>query len=138
MNRDDLKKLTTIRVREAKVLLDNECYEGAYYLLGYAVECAFKACIAKQTKRYDFPDKTFVSKIYTHDITKLLEYSGLKLERDKKSRANPKFEVNWAIVKDWNQDGRYFTEISEQTAKDFHLAVLNRRDGILSWLRKWW
>jgi len=138
MNRNDFKKLTNLRVKEAKVLLDNKCYEGAYYLLGYAVECAFKACIAKQTRRYDFPDKNFASKIYTHDITTLLKYSGLELERDNESRINPKFEVNWTIVKDWKEDKRYFTQITEQTAKDFHSAVLNRKDGILSWLRKWW
>ncbi|MGI8639247.1 MAG: DNA-binding protein [Pyrinomonadaceae bacterium] len=138
MNRNDFKKLTNLRVKEAKVLLDNKCYEGAYYLLGYAVECAFKACIAKQTRRYDFPDKNFASKIYTHDITTLLESSGLKPERDKKSKVNPKFEVNWAIVKDWSEKNRYSMQIDEQTAEAFHSAVLNRKDGILSWLRKWW
>src|SRR5438094_3909647 len=28
---------------------------GAFYLGGLAIECALKACIAKKTKRYDFP-----------------------------------------------------------------------------------
>ncbi len=78
MNRGDFKKLTNLRVHEAKILLENECYEGAYYLLGYAVECAFKACIAKQTRRYDFPDKNFATKIYTHEITTLVKYAGLE------------------------------------------------------------
>jgi len=32
-------------------------FDGAYYLAGYAVECAIKACIAKGTRRYEFPDK---------------------------------------------------------------------------------
>jgi len=138
MNRDDFKKLTNLRVQEAKVLLKKECYEGAYYLLGYAVECAFKACIAKQTKRYDFPDKNFASKIYTHEITVLLKYAGLEQEYNKKSSNNPKFEVNWGIVKDWKEDKRYSVKITEQTAKAFHSAVLNRKDGILSWLQKYW
>ena len=63
MNRYDLQKLSRLRVREAKVLLDNKCYEGAYYLLGYAVECALKACIARQTKAFDFPDRKLINDI---------------------------------------------------------------------------
>ncbi len=57
MNRADFHKLTEIRMKEAKVLLDRKCYERAYYLAGYAVECALKACIAKRTLAYDFPPK---------------------------------------------------------------------------------
>ena len=46
-----------MRVKEAAVLLQNGCPEGAYYLAGYAVECALKACVAKQTREHDFPDR---------------------------------------------------------------------------------
>jgi HEPN domain-containing protein len=56
VNRTDFQKLSEIRVREAEVLFENGFYEGAYYLAGYAIECAFKACIAKQIREYDFPD----------------------------------------------------------------------------------
>ncbi len=48
MNKSDLEKIVDIRIKEAKVLFDAECYEGAYYLAGYALECAIKACIAKK------------------------------------------------------------------------------------------
>ena len=54
MNRNDFQKISRLRVKEAKALLDSGYPVGAYYLMGYAVECALKACIAKQTKRYDF------------------------------------------------------------------------------------
>src|SRR5205807_5441492 len=64
MNRADFHKLTEIRMREAKVLLDRKCDEGAYYLAGYAVECALKACIAKKTLAHDFPPKA-AAKLYT-------------------------------------------------------------------------
>ena len=46
MNKRDLEALVDLRVKEAQLLFDNKCYEGAYYLLGYALECAIKACIA--------------------------------------------------------------------------------------------
>ncbi|HLF84399.1 MAG TPA: HEPN domain-containing protein [Blastocatellia bacterium] len=62
MNRNDLKLLAVTRLREAKVLLANGEYSGAYYLAGYVVECALKACIAKRTKRHDFPDRKIANK----------------------------------------------------------------------------
>ena len=60
MNRFDFQRLAKIRIKEAGVLLEKRCYEGAYYLVGYAVECALKACIAKQTQRFEFPEKSRV------------------------------------------------------------------------------
>ena len=91
MNRTDLQQLARLRLREARVLLDNRHYEGAYYLLGYAIECAFKACIARQTRRFDFPDRKFVHDIYTHDLNKLLNVSGLEAEHRRESARNPVF-----------------------------------------------
>jgi len=137
MNRNDLHHLSRIRLREAKVLLDNNCYEGAYYLSGYAIECALKACIAKQTQRCNFPDRKFVSDIYTHDLNKLMNLAGL--ESDYKLRkADNDFERNWAIVKDWSEQSRYVYGVTEATAKDYYSAVVNRKNGIILWIRKWW
>jgi HEPN domain-containing protein len=49
--------MAMVRLKEANVLLRLGLSDGAYYLAGYAVECALKACIAKGTRRYEFPDK---------------------------------------------------------------------------------
>jgi len=57
MNRDDIKKLARIRLKEAKALLKARLFSGAYYLAGYVVECGLKACICRKTKRFDFPPK---------------------------------------------------------------------------------
>ena len=138
MNRGDLQNLSRIREKEAKVLLDNGCFAGAYYLLGYAVECTLKACIAKQIRRYDFPDRKLINDSYTHDLEKLLNISGLKNELERATRTNPNLAVNWAIVKDWSEQSRYSTGISEIMARDFHSAVTARRQGVLSWLRRQW
>jgi hypothetical protein len=54
MNRGEFQELAMIRLQDAKMLLDSECYDGAYYLTGYVIECALKACIAKKTKEFDF------------------------------------------------------------------------------------
>jgi hypothetical protein len=53
--------LAKLRLPEARILLDNDCYESAYHLAGYAVECALEACIAKMVQRYDFPDRKSVN-----------------------------------------------------------------------------
>ncbi len=138
MNRNDLQKLAKLRVKEAKVLLDNGCFEGAYYLLGYAVECALKACIAKQTKRFEFPEKRFVNDCYTHDINKLLSISGLKVEHEKYIQNNKVFELNWTIVKDWSEEIRYDNTVTELDARDFYSAVTARKNGVLTWMKKSW
>ncbi|MCC6545316.1 MAG: DNA-binding protein [Nitrospirae bacterium] len=138
MNRFDLQILANIRVKEAKVLLDNKCFEGAYYLLGYAIECAFKACIAKQTKRFDFPDQRLVNDSYTHNIARLLEISGLKVHHEKEIKRNPNFAVNWTIVKDWSEQYRYINNITELKAKDIYSAVTARKTGVLTWIKRLW
>jgi len=138
MNRTELQQLTKIRVREAKVLLDNRCYAGAYYLLGYALECAFKSYIAKQTRKYDFPDKALAKKVFTHDLNELLKLSGLSVEHQKECRINRSFEANWTIVKDWSEESRYFNAITKNQAKELRSVVVSRRSGVLPWLQKWW
>jgi len=132
LTRSDLQELTRTRLREARALLKAHHYHGAYYLTGYAVECALKACIARTTKRYDFPDKKVVNHSYTHDIEKLLRTAGLQsiLNEEKVVR-------NWAIVKDWNEESRYeFREAKE--ARGLYSAVTSRRYGVLTWIRKFW
>jgi len=138
MKRNDLQQLSQLRVKEARVLLDTRCFVGAYYLLGYAVECALKACIAKQIKRYDFPDRKLINDNYTYDLEKLLNISGLKDELRRETQTNPNLAVHWTIVKDWSEESRYSIGISETTARDFSSAVTARRDGVLSWLKKRW
>ena len=71
MNRGDFQKLAEMRLDDAKALLDQGKWAGAYYLAGYAVECALKACVAKLTNQYDFPDKQLANKCYTHDLDEL-------------------------------------------------------------------
>lgn len=137
-NRTQFRQLVHVRVQEAKVLLDNECYDGAYYLLGYSVECALKACIARRIRRYTFPDRNFVSTVYTHDLITLVGSAGLELERKKAEQTNPAFGDSWGVVSKWKESARYFSGRSEQEASDFYIAVTHRRNGVLTWLKKYW
>jgi HEPN domain-containing protein len=56
--------LAEARLADAKVRLKNRRYDGAYYLAGYAIECALKACIAGRAKRHDFPDLELARKVW--------------------------------------------------------------------------
>ncbi len=138
MNRSHLQDLSRIRIRESRVLLDAGCFEGAYYLAGYAVECALKSCIARQTRKYDFPDRTRVKRIYTHDLEQLLDVSELKDEHQRRLSSDAAFAVNWSVVKDWNESSRYRSSIPETQARDLYSAVTARKHGVLPWLRKRW
>lgn len=106
MNRSALQLLADLRVKEARVLLEQQCYEGAYYLAGYAIECALKSCIAKQINQYDFPDLKLVRESYTHDLVKLVSISGLKAMLDNEVKVNLGFAVNWAVVTEWSEEAR--------------------------------
>lgn len=138
MYRTELQNLTRLRVREARALLNNRYYDGAFYLLGYAVECAFKACIAKQMRRYDIPDRKLINDTYTHDLGKLLSISGLEPEYRKESLRSPAFELNWTVVKDWSEKARYSTGLTKSEVEEFFSAVLSRKNGVLPWLKKLW
>ncbi|MGI0036622.1 MAG: DNA-binding protein, partial [Nitrososphaera sp.] len=61
-------ELAKRHLQDAKCSVKSRRPGGAYYLSGLAVECALKACIAKNTRKYDSPPAPkFVQRIYTHD-----------------------------------------------------------------------
>lgn len=138
VNRRDLQRLARIRLAEARVLLAGKKYDGAYYLAGYAVECALKSCIAKQFRKFDFPDKKLVNDSHTHNLEQLLSVSGLKQVHKQELETNAEFAVNWSVVRDWSEKGRYSLARSRAEASDLYAAITARRHGILKWLKKHW
>lgn len=138
MNRVDLQKIADIRAAEARMLLDGGSFLGAYYLAGYAVECALKACIAKQIKEHDFPDKKFIVDSHTHKLTELLGLAGLRQRHSEYIRQDQAFALNWAVVKDWTPEERYSLSITEKKARDLFDAVTDQKSGILPWLKTHW
>ncbi len=138
MNRKAFQEISRIRRREALTLLDAGHYPGAYYLIGYAVECALKACVSKQVKRYDFPDKKLANEVFTHNLEKLMKVAGLQPDFDRDKRANRVLELNWAVVKDWSESARYDSNITRADARDLYSACTGRNNGILTWIKKRW
>jgi hypothetical protein len=138
VNRTELQNLAELRLRETKILLDGSCFEGAYYLADYALECALKACIAKKTQQFDFPDKRIVSQIFTHNLASLVRAAGLESDLQKDIRSNPEFSDNWEVAKDWSEESRYNAMVSPQAARDLYNAISDSKAGVLVWLKKFW
>ena len=138
MNKNDLEELVQIRIKEAKTLLDAENYPGAYYLAGYSLECAIKACIAKQVQLYDFPNLELAKNSYSHKLAELLGVAGLKLKLSEQEKQDVNFQLNWAVAKDWNEKARYECRIEERKAKDLYDAITDNQSGVLTWLKTFW
>lgn len=136
MNRGDLKNLALTRLKEVEVLLNNRQYSGAYYLSGYVIECALKACIAKQTHKFDFPDKKNVIDSYTHDLEKLVKVAQLNTQL-KSALNDPDFSSRWSVVKDWSEESRY-QKYNRQKSLDIYSAITDPNHGVLQWLQQHW
>jgi hypothetical protein len=135
LSRRDFQRLAALRAREAGALAKTRNQNGAYYLAGYAIECALKACIAKKTKRHDFPDRSFTNRVYTHDLIVLLREAGLEGDLDRDMQNNPGLAANWNTVKVWTEESRYKT--AGLNGSDLHLAITGN-NGVLSWIAKHW
>ena len=138
MNRQELQQLSRLRSREARLLLDRGTYAGSYYLMGYSLECAIKAAIAKKTRRYDFPNKKLANDSFSHDLKLLMQTAGLWTSFETATNTNSTLALNWAVAKDWNESSRYMLTISEKQARDLYSACTARTHGLLTWLKTYW
>ena len=137
MNRVDFQNIAELRLRESKSLLDAGFPDGSYYLAGYAVECALKACIAKRTREHDFPDKKLVNDSHTHDIGKLLQLADLKIELENAMQANPAMRTGLDTIQDWSEASRYDRK-ANQEALDLIQAIEDPKGGLLPWIMLHW
>ena len=136
VNRAELKELALTRLVDANVLLKNRRPSAAYYVAGYVVECALKACLAKKTRRYEFPPEPKVVRevYYTHDLQKLAEASGLSRVLEDGSA---KLRTYWTTVKDWSEASRYDPNAGKR-ALDILEAIGDPEDGVLECIKRYW
>jgi HEPN domain-containing protein len=137
MNRIDFQEIAELRLRESKALLAAGFPEGAYYLAGYAIECALKSCIAKRTREHDFPDKKLVNDSHSHDLAKLLQLAELKIDLDTAMQGNAAMQSSWDVIQDWSETSRYERR-NTQEAADLLQAVEDQAGGLLPWIRLRW
>jgi hypothetical protein len=138
VTRADFQGLVNERVRDAKALLAARRWAGAYYMAGYAVECALKSCvIAFLMKTDQFPGKRYSQDCWTHDLKQLLDLAGLKPTHAADTAADPDLSANWAFVFDWNEASRYDRKTRTQ-ARKLYVAITDKKHGVLAWIRSRW
>ena len=137
MDRRDFQSLSRVRAKEAEALLGFGLNDGAYYLAGYAVECALKACIAKGTRRHEFPDRKKVEASHTHKLGDLVKLANLEKARLNRITADSEFGRDWDLVQEWSEHSRY-NRYSAADARALVAAVNDRRHGVVAWIKPHW
>jgi AbiV family abortive infection protein len=138
LNRHALHKLAKRYAEDANILLGNGRWSTAYYLAGYAVECALKACIAKQFREHDFPDKQIVNRSHTHDLRELLRLAELESALEARKRQQDGLRDNWdKVVVKWKETSRY-EQPTQAMAEELVRAVGDPEEGVLPWLEQYW
>lgn len=143
--------LSKNKLLAAEVLLQNGCYDDAYYLSGYSLELLLKARICKTLLIPDFFDfenakkrRLNISKtrrsegenLYkpfkVHDYEQLIILSGLYVEFSKKlaDLADLGFSADWSIVSNWDENLRYSNGSSKADVESFIASIKN----INTWL----
>jgi hypothetical protein len=106
-------------------------------VVGYAVECGLKACIARLTQAEDFYDKALAGSIFTHKLKDLANYARLSEEIKQFGKEDRIFERNWAQVSSWNQASRYEPHTQAQ-AEEMMQAVRDPDHGVMQCIRRYW
>ena len=138
MNRGDFQQLAEEHLRHAKALLDAGLNSGAYYMCGYAVECALKACICSQTSQFDFyPHPRDVQKAWSHNFDDLIGLSGLKPKFDYERAKDSRLDLNWTLVDNWSESSRYERH-GKGDADELYAAVSDPTHGVLACIKRYW
>jgi HEPN domain len=137
LTKNDLQNLAEMRLEDAILLLRENKSSSAYYLAGYAVEFALKACISKLFKNNTIPDKNLVNTVYTHKLDTLMSSSGLLPELNNDMKTDPIFASYWGIVSKWNESARYefWDSVSATTLIQ---AIVDQKHGVFQWVKKHW
>jgi hypothetical protein len=138
VNKSDFEELAELHLQHAKALLDAQLYSGAYYMCGYVVECALKACICKRTDQYAFyPHPKEAQKAWSHKFKDLISLAdiGERIEEDR--RADDILDIYWKAVEGWSEGSRYEPR-GQKVTEDLLAAVSDPAHGVLSCLRRFW
>lgn len=137
MTKADLEKLAVLRLEDAIFLLSSDRCSAAYYLAGYAVELALKACIAKLMQPNTIPDKAFINAIYVHKLDSLMSTAGLKQAFDAESKTDIELAAHWAIASNWSEESRY-AFWDPFAAASLIQAIHEPKHGVFQWVKKHW
>jgi hypothetical protein len=142
LNRAQLQHLVQLRIDDARSLLAAGRWAAAYYLTGYAVECALKSCVLRYLDDTGmiFRDAGYLKSLagcWTHDLVRLVQLAGLEADFGRACGANPALNRSWSVTKDWEETSRY-VDRSEVNARELFEAVTHDPNGVLKWIQTRW
>ena len=147
MNQVELRQMADERILDAAALINEGRWAFAYYVAGYAVECALKSCVLARMIHTavvfdeEFKNKTIREIFFRHNFVELVRLAGLMGELNSHIQssgvAGSAFVGYWATVKDWKETSRYEANI-ETEARSLFEAVENQPDGVLQWIWNYW
>lgn len=135
--RSELQRLAESKLQDACLLASHSRWSNAYYLGGYAVELALKACIARQFREDTLPDPDLARNVYVHDFVKLVGLAGLKVDLKRRQESDPQFGANWSTISEWDESTRY-ESIDSLTCQVLLSAIAEPESGVLQWLKQHW
>jgi hypothetical protein len=138
LNRVEFQQLSELHLQHAKALLDAKLYSGAYYMCGYVVECALKACICKRTNQDDFyPHPKEAHKAWSHDRKDLIGLADIVEKVEDARRADNTLNIYWREVEGWTVESRY-EKHSQREAENLYDAVSHPVHGVLACIKRHW
>jgi HEPN domain-containing protein len=135
-DRATFQQLAESRLAEARLLFAGGFPSGAYYLAGYAIECALKAVIAEDFRASEIPELKYVRDVHTHDLSALLRLAELEEKLDAEKKINPDLYQRWTTIKTWSETARY--KVWTQASASAILDAVDGDEGLLQWLRNRW
>src|SRR5580698_3902448 len=140
--RAEWQQLAEDRILDAQAHLNPAVgrWSGAYYLIGYAVECGLKSCVLALVGAHPeviYEERRFSQDAWTHDIENLVVLARLEPDRDADAVANPALYDNWQHVKNWTEQARYLQKTQAEAERLFE-AVTHPSDGVMPWIRLRW
>jgi HEPN domain-containing protein len=133
----ELEALAQEKLDDAAALIADSRWSSGYYLAGYAVELALKACIAKVFKADTIPDKDLVNATYSHNFRSLVGTAGLGADLRNTEQADANFAANWGVVNSWSPNARY-ARATQQQAEELLRAISDQGDGVFAWIKAFW
>jgi hypothetical protein len=148
-SRETIKNLARLRWKEAKLLFDNDFFDGAYYLGGYCIELSIKAAICKTLDLDNFFDEStplgFQREIKRpfkiHDFENLIILSGLWRKFDDAKAMDSQLFKDWSVIKLWSENCRYnYNTRKKEDVLSFLDAIYREtpQSGFMTWMKNNW
>ncbi len=143
MNRAELQTMARERLLDADALIAGQRWSFAYYVAGYAVECALKSCVLARMidTGWIFQEKAKIADCLTHDFDELIHIAGMRdllnAKLAESTAGSRTFIKYWEAARLWKVADRY-TSKTEAEAITLRDAIAVEPDGMMTWIRNYW